>query len=427
MFSLKKDFILGVATASTQIEGGRVNSNWNDFCDRKKTNDGSDVARANMHYEKVKEDIELLKKLKIEAYRMSIEWARIEPERGAFNAPALSHYREELALLKQAGIKPLVTLYHFSHPMWFEKLGGFEKKENIDIFLRFVETCIKELGELCDDYITINEPNVYAVQSYFLGLWPPEQKSFIKTIKVMNVFIAAHCKAYELIHKIRKEKGFNSTRVSFAHHVQAFHPKNPKSGFDRFSTKQLTHLFQDGIMKACFKGEFIFPFKNILKIEKKQYADFISINYYSRQAVRGFAYKPFTGTPKNDLGWDIYPQGLIECAKTCYDYVPMPIVVSENGTCDNRDRFRSRYIYDHLKAISESALPFEAYYHWCFIDNFEWKEGEAARFGLVYCDYETQKRTVKTSGEFYRELIEKKAVDDSIMGKYILPCKYDIK
>ncbi|MGF7107558.1 glycoside hydrolase family 1 protein [Treponema pedis] len=427
MFSLKKDFLLGTATASAQIEGGRVNSNWNDFCDRKMTNDGSDVARANMHYEKVKEDIELLKNLKIEAYRMSVEWARIEPERGKFNAEVLSHYREELTLLKRAGIKPLLTLYHFSHPMWFENLGGFTKKENIDIFLKFVETCIKEFGDLCDDYITVNEPNVYAVHSYFLGIWPPEQKSFFKALKVMNVFIACHCKAYDLIHKIRKEKGLSSTRVSFAHHVQAFHPKNPASAFDRFSAKKLTHLFQDGIMKACFKGEFKFPFKNISKIEQKQYADFIAINYYSRQAVHGFGYKPFENTPKNDLGWDIYPEGLIECAKVCYDYLPLPIIVSENGTCDNNDRFRSLYIYNHLKAIAESDLPFTAYFHWCFIDNFEWKEGESARFGLIRCDYKTQERSIKKSGEFYRDMIEKKAVDSVMMEKYILNCKYDIR
>ena len=427
MFTLKKDFLLGVATASTQIEGGRVNSNWNDFCDRKMTNDGSDAARANMHYEKLKEDTELLKKLKIQTYRMSIEWARLEPKQGIYNEEAIKHYREELLLLKKAGIKPLLTLYHFSHPMWFENAGGFTKKKNIKFFLQFVETCIREFGDLCDEYITINEPNVYAVHSYFLGLWPPEKKSFFKTIKVMNILIACHCKAYDIIHKIRKEKGFAFTRVSFAHHVQAFYPENPKSRADCASAKRLKHLFQDGIMKACYKAEFKFPFRNILNIEKKQYADYIAINYYSRQAVHGFGYKPFKNTPKNDLGWDIYPQGLIECAKTCYEYLQVPIIVSENGTCDNTDGFRSLCIYDHLKLIAESELPFEAYYHWCFIDNFEWKEGESARFGLVHCDYETQKRTVKKSGEFYRALIEKHAVDNLMMNTYILPCKYNIK
>ncbi|UTD13876.1 glycoside hydrolase family 1 protein [Treponema denticola] len=427
MFKLKENFLLGVATASTQIEGGRVNSNWNDFCDRKMTNDGTDVARANMHYEKVEEDTKLLKKMGIQTYRMSLEWARIEPEKGKFDTKALYHYKEELSLLKKAGIRPLISLYHFSHPMWFEKSGGFTKKENVEVFLNYVKTCINELGSLCSDYVTINEPNVYAVQSFFLGLWPPEKKSIPKTIKVMNVLIAAHCKAYDLIHEIRKEKGLTDTRVSFAHHMQAFHPKDKNRKADQRAAKRISKIFQDGIMEACFKGEFSFPFKNILNIKKKNYVDFIAINYYSRQAVRGFSYKAFENTPKNDLGWDIYPLGLIECAQTCYNCLPLPIVISENGTCDNKDEFRCRYIYDHLKLISESPLPFEAYYHWCFIDNFEWKEGESARFGLVHCNYETQERTIKKSGEFYSEMIKKRGVDKSMVEKYIEPCKYNVK
>lgn len=427
MFKLNDKILLGVATASAQIEGGNVGSNWNDFCSKNKINDGSDVARANKHYEKMEEDIALLKTLNIQAYRMSLEWARIEPVQGSFDGKAVKHYRRELKLLNEAGIKPLLTLYHFSHPLWFEKLGGFEKRENILIFLRFAEFCITELGDLCSDYITINEPNVFAVQGYLLGLWPPEKKSIFKTFKVINNFIACHCAVYELIHKIRKEKGLTAAHVSFAHHMQVFSPVNPKSMVDKICTKLFAHLFQGGIMRACFKGEFMFPFKNILHIKKKQYIDFIAINYYSRQAVKGFWYKPFADKPKNDLGWEIYPQGLIECAKTCYACLPLPIVISENGTCDNTDAFRSRYIYEHIKKIAESKLPFEGYYHWCFIDNFEWREGESARFGLVHCNYETQERTVKNSGRFYAELIEKRGADKSMMEKYVEPCIYNIK
>lgn len=427
MFTLPKDFILGVATASTQIEGGRVGSNWNDFCERKKTADGSDVARANQHYEKMEEDIALLKRMKIQGYRMSLEWARLEPDEGHFSKEAFEHYRAELQLLKDAGIQPLVTLYHFSHPMWFERKGAFTKKENIPLFLRYVEKCIRELGALCDTYITINEPNIFAVNAYFLGEWPPEKKSMRTALKVMNILIACHCKAYELIHKIRNEQNAANTRVSFAHHAQAFYPRNEKSFFDRKACRVLSFLFQDGLREACFKGVFKFPFKNIGRVEKKKYVDYIAINYYSRQAVHGFSYAPFPNTPKNDLGWNIFPEGIIKVAGDCYQSFPLPIIVTENGTCDAKDAFRSRYIYEHLKAIAESELPFEGYYHWCFIDNFEWKEGESARFGLVHCDYETQKRTIRASGNFYTELIEKHAVDETMMQKYINPCTYPVR
>lgn len=417
---------LGVATASTQIEGGNLGSNWNDFSDRGLIADGSNVARANRHYEKVAEDVELLKTLGIQVYRFSVEWARIEPSENHFSTEAFAHYRRELELLRDAGIMPIMTLYHFSHPMWFENRGGFTKKENIAVFIRFVETCVSELGDLCDTFITINEPNVYAVHSYLFGLWPPEKKSLRQTLRVMNMFIACHCLAYDAIHRIKKEQGSSSTRVSFAHHMQAFHPKNPKSLLDRIGTYFFRRLFQDDIMKACFKGVFRFPFKNIAGVTPKPYIDFIALNYYTRQAVHGFQYAPFEQTPHNDLGWEIYPDGLIESAKTCYECLPRPIVVSENGTCDNDDRFRARYIFEHLQKILNSDLPFETYCHWCFIDNFEWREGESARFGLVHCNYETQERTIKKSGEFYRELIEKQAVDDEMLQKYIKGVVYDV-
>ncbi|PIE97622.1 MAG: glycosyl hydrolase [Treponema sp.] len=419
MLKLKEGFKLGVATASTQIEGGRVGSNWNDFSDRGMISDGSNAARANMHYEKFQEDTKLLQSLGIEVYRFSVEWARLEPRENEFDNTAFKHYRKELLLLKEAGITPLMTLYHFSHPMWFEKKGAFTKKDNIPIFLRFVEKCITELGDLCDDYITINEPNVYAVQSYFFGLWPPEKKSLTATLKVMSIFVACHCLAYNAIHKIKLSQGAKKTRVSFAHHMQAFHPKKQTSFFDKLGVKFFKHFFQDALMHACFNGEFKFPIKNYCKLEKKQYADFIAINYYSRQAVNGFSYSAFENTIRNDLDWEIYPEGIIECAKECYACRPMPIIISENGTCDNQDSFRSKYIFEHLKKISDSELPFEAYCHWCFIDNFEWKEGESARFGIVHCNYETQERKIKKSGEFYRELIQKRAVDEAMFKKYI--------
>ena len=111
------------------------------------------------------------------------------------------------------------------------------------------------------------------------------------------------------------------------------------------------------------------------------------------------------GAEINDLGWEIYPQGIAEVCQKLYDITPLPLYITENGTCDNADTFRSRYLYEHLKVLSECGLPVQRYYHWCFCDNFEWLEGQSARFGLVHIDYDTQQRTVMESGRFYAEMI----------------------
>jgi beta-glucosidase len=124
----------------------------------------------------------------------------------------------------------------------------------------------------------------------------------------------------------------------------------------------------------------------------------------------------------DDLGWEIYPDGIAEACRKLHDITPLPIYITENGTCDNTDTFRSRYIYEHLKVLCGSGLPVQRYYHWCFCDNFEWLEGESARFGLVHIDYATQKRTVKESGRFYSEMIAQRGVSEALYDRY---CRQD--
>lgn len=410
MLRFKEGFRLGVATASTQIEGGFVDSNWTNFCDEGHIKDNSHCGIATDHYNRYLEDARLLKEMGIKDYRFSLEWARIEPELGQFSYAALNHYRVELLVLKEMGIKPLLTFYHFSHPMWFEELGGFTKKENSIYFLEYVAEVLKVLGDLVDEYVTINEPNVYAVQSYFFGEWPPMKKSLKLTIDVMNNLAVCHHKAYEMIHRVLDKH--KEVKVGYAHHVRVFEPLEKNNPVHIISTKLFEKAFQLELDKAFMLAEFNFPMKNIAKTKPGIYCDFIAINYYTRSAVGNFKDTYFEG-PKNDLGWEIYPEGIIEVAKKSYELVAMPIYITENGTCDNQDSFRSKYIYDHLKEIMDSALPIERYYHWCFVDNFEWKEGNSARFGIVFNDYSTQTRTIKESGHFYSQMIKDNGVTDA--------------
>ncbi|MGF0040365.1 glycoside hydrolase family 1 protein [Peptoniphilaceae bacterium SGI.131] len=413
-----KDLKLGVASASAQIEGGEVNSNWNTYSDLNKITDGANIKRATDHWNRWKEDADLLDELEIKHYRMSLEWARIEPKQGEFDQAVMDRYLEEILYLKNKGIEVLLTLYHFSHPQWFEDLNSFEKEENIDIFLRFVDYVIRQVGAYVKDFCTINEPNVYAVNSYFFGEWLQEEKNIIKTIKVMSIFATCHIEIYKLIKAIFAENAWGDSDVTFALHMRYFTPY--KNNFiNRLGVRLFNFLFQEGIFKASALGQFKFPFKNIRKHPKGQYLDSIGINYYSRGLVDKFSDKVKEKAYKNDLGWEIYPKGLAESAKKLYGILPLPIKITENGTCDNSDSFRVRFIYDHLEVLLETGLPVSHYYHWCFVDNFEWKEGEIPRFGIVHVDYESQKRTIKNSAYFYRELIRRRRVDEELYQNYV--------
>lgn len=414
---LKDDLELGVASSATQVEGSDKRNSWYDWYKKGYIKDSSTPLRANDHYNLYKEDIDLMAKMGITHYRLSIEWSRIEPTKGVFNNGEIKHYRDVISYLISSGITPLVTLHHFSNPMWFENMGGFENDECVEIFLHYVKKMIESIGDIVSEYITINEPNVYAINGFFFGSWPPGKQKLKLMGKVLTNMAKCHIKAYNLIHEIRSQMGYTDTKVSYSIHMRVFEPKDEKSAYQRFAVRKTEQYFQTAVVKAMTLGECERPIKK-LDLPKGLYADFIALNYYSRSTLTGFEDGVKEFVPVNDLGWEIYPEGINICAKKLYDIAPMPIYVTENGTCDNTDDFRIKFIYEHLKAMSESELPYMRYYHWSFTDNFEWLEGESARFGLVKVDYETQKRTVKNSGEFYEDLIKNHGVTEEMTLKY---------
>ncbi len=424
MFKLKPDLLLGAASAATQIEGGELDHNWNDWYSQSKIKDGSNPARTNEHYERWLEDAHIMASMGLKVYRFGIEWARLCPTEDTVDEAVVAHYREEISYLKEKGISLLLTIHHFTNPMWFEKKGGFTKAENNKYYLDLVALVVKSFGDLISEYITINEPNVYATQSFFYGDWPPGEKSMSQAMKVMTNMAVCHIKAYEMIHKMRESIGYKDTKVSFANHLRVFDPANPQNIYHKACAKLTHYFFQDAITKAMCLGQFKWPLKNTANIKSGEYCDFIAINYYTRSTVSNFGDGVKKGSYRNDLGWEIYPEGIVRCANEVYSILKRPIYITENGTCDNNDTFRCRYIYDHLKVLCESDLPIERYYHWCFCDNFEWIEGESARFGLVHVDYETQKRTIKKSGRFFSEVIQADSVTPEIYEKYVKNQEY---
>lgn len=425
-FTLKEGLLLGSATAATQIEGGDENNNWARFAKEGKVKDGSTPVTADDHYNRFREDIDLMANMGLQIYRFGIEWSRIEPSRGEYSDEAIAHYREEISYMINKGIKPLLTIHHFTNPLWFEDMGAFENKEAPEIFLSLTKKVVESFGDLVSEYITINEPNVYATQSLLWGYWPPEKKSFGSLLGALANMVKAHVLAYNYIHEKRAEMGYSDTKVSFANHLRVFAPKNPKNPFHRIASRLSEYLFQGALTDAMMTGRRRFPLPRRRGVKKGKYYDFIGINYYTRSTVSGLADGVREGCFKNDLGWEIYHEGLIELSNKLTGKYGGEVYVTENGTCDNTDAFRARFIYDQLELISRVENPITRYYHWSFLDNFEWREGERERFGLVHVDYKTQTRTVKESGRLYAAIIRDGGVTDEVYNEYVATSEYKI-
>lgn len=406
---MKLNFLMGTATAATQIEGGDTNNNWYRFSKNGGCRDKACCIRADDHYNRYREDIDLMAEMGMEIYRFGVEWSRIEPKKGVFDQTAIRHYRDEIEYLLSKNIQPLLTLHHFTNPLWFEDSGAFEKKENVPLFLEFVEVCVKSFGDLVKEYITINEPNVYVTNSYLTGEWPPQKKSLAVCRRVMKHMAIAHIESYQRIHKLRSEMGYTDTKVSFANHLRVFVPKREKNILDRTCSKIAEYFFQTLSSELFMLGKFPFYMG---KSRNGKYYDFIGINYYSRSAVKGFSVGFVDNKTYNDLGWEIYPEGLKILSEEYHNTYGEEVYITENGTCDKNDSFRSQYILDHLAAIAYEGSPVTRYYHWTFTDNFEWADGESACFGLVKVEYESQKRTVRESGKLYARLIRDKEISD---------------
>ena len=414
--------LIGTATAAVQIEGGDTGNQWHAFAQETgRIKDGTTPTPATDHWRRWREDTDLMAALGLQVYRLGIEWSRIEPEPGRVDEDAVRRYRDELAEVRRHGIRPLVTLHHFSHPTWFEERGGWLADDAVETFLRHVERMVTRFGDLVEEWVTINEPNVYATGGFLFGDFPPGRTAAWSDIRrVLHTMARAHCRAYHLIHDHQPE-----ARVGIAHHLRVFAPLDPSNPLHRLLARTNAYLFQEAITDAMLGGRF----PRVLgpqpaDVTPGTHYDVLGINYYSRSAISRIGDGRFDGVPVNDLGWEIHPQGLVEVARWLYERYPGPIWVTENGTADQEDSFRPRFIADHLAAMVGSGLPFERYYHWCLVDNWEWAEGHTARFGLVELDLETMERRVRPSGHLLAQAIAAGAITDGLYETYVAPTGY---
>lgn len=431
-FLLPSGFLFGTATASLQIEGGDTNNSWYRWCKQGHVHDGTDCFVADDHWNRVEEDVSLIAALGNNAYRMSLEWSRIEPAEGRFSEEAIAHYRNELRLLVNNGVKPLVTLHHFSNPLWFGDSGGWLDSRAVGRFERYAERVVRAFGDLVTDWITINEPNVFLIMGYAFGVWPPGEKSVAKVLRGARVMAEAHARGYETIHRVQREAWQKQPRVGVAHHLRIYDPVADKPRH-RFAARLYERVTQEMFVRAMTDGTSVWPLGRVdLSATRSEHgflSDFIGINYYTRDMIR-FALSPGSlfgkqelapGAETNELGWELYPEGLSRLIHRYWERYRLPILITENGTCDAQDAIRPRYLVDHLEVVAratEAGADVEGYFHWSLMDNFEWVEGLSARFGLYEVDYETQERRLRDSGKLYAEIARSGGASPELLSAY---------
>ncbi|MFH1354718.1 MAG: glycoside hydrolase family 1 protein [Candidatus Omnitrophota bacterium] len=406
MIQFPKDFLWGAATSALLVVGNNKNNDWWEWEQKAGLKDLS--GNACRHYEFYKNDFDLARQLNHNAHRLSIEWSRIEPEEGSFSAQEVSHYIDVIYALKERNIEPVVTLHHFTNPLWFTKLGGWQNEKAPEYFLRFVNKIVGALSDKVRFWVTINEPMVYGYYSYVLGEWPPQHKDLFKSKEVVNNLLLAHIKSYRAIHSIYEKVHLPAPYVSIAKNMQPFMPCIPD-----LKSKIGTYL----------RNKF-FNFEFLNKLIRYRALDFIGINYYTRGlievkrwAIRNLfldvCTKNHSSLRKNSLGWDIYPQGLYLILMNLKKY-NLPVFILENGICTADDNLRWEFIYEHLKNLNlamQKGVRALGYTYWSLLDNFEWAQGFAHRFGLIEVNYNNYQRTIRESARKYSLVCKEGALE----------------
>ena len=421
-------FAWGTATAAHQVEGNNTNNNWYDWehqldeNNQPRIHNGDKSILAADHWNRYPDDIKLMKDLGVNHYRFSIEWSKIEPEKGNFNLNVIQHYRDLCDSLIKNNITPVVTLHHFTHPTWFEKLGAFEKKENIDHFIEYSEYAFNNLKDLVPIWCTINEPSVFVSQGYFNGIFPPGKKDPVLAATVLENLLFAHTKTYK---HLKSLNGGDNAQIGLVKNIFQFDPLRRWHILDWAFSKVLNNVFTHSTLDYFKKGYSTFSLPGMVKKHMENNdavgaMDFIGLNYYSRMHVKGqanltepFVFEKRAKDIQTDMDYALYPEGFYEALHTI-STLKKPIYVTENGVADQgnniREIFIKRYLYALHKGLQD-GLDIRGYFYWTLMDNFEWSEGYKMKFGLYEVDFETQERTLRESSNLFAKMVKKPGVD----------------
>lgn len=374
-----EDFLWGAATAAHQVEGFNRDSDWWAAEEAGKLPYRSGAACR--HLERYEADFDLARAYGHNAHRLSLEWARLEPQPGRFNSAAFAHYARVLSALHARRLEPVVTLHHFTLPHWLAERGGWLAPEAVDRFVFYTEAVARELGGAIRFWLTVNEPTVLAKHGYVIGDWPPFVRNrWDRAARVIARMCRAHRAAYRVLHAHDAH-----ARVSFAHSLPWIEPCRPWRWVDRTAAAVRRFLWCD----LCFY---------LMREGGKLLLDYLAINYYTRAVVRwqprgrallfgADCLDPHHGGDRrfDELGQEVWPEGLYRVLKH-YARLGLPIVISENGIATTDDELRNEHLLGHVRALARAraeGVDVRGYFYWTLFDNYEWARGFTAHFGLA--------------------------------------------
>lgn len=381
-------FLWGSATAAYQVEGGIENCDWAEAARKGRV---VPAGKAIDHYNKYAEDFALAKSLGHTCHRISVEWARIEPEEGKFDLKEIEHYKKVLQSISENGMVPFVTLFHFTLPTWFVNKGAFAKKENTGFFARYCAFVVDHLKPYCRNFATINEPMVYSDMGYLWGQWPPFEIFKVETFfRVLHGLIRGHNMAYD---QIKKAHGDDVQISVVKQNIYMHVSKSSRWNIFYHIARRATHWFWNEY------------FLN----RTHKHMDALDINYYFHSE-----YGKSEKYIKSDMEWDLYPEGLYHVLKHAAKY-GMDLRVTEAGLADEKDQYREEYIKGLVKSVHraiQDGVPVKAFMYWSLLDNYEWSHGFTKKFGLIAVDMDTLQRTPRRSAYAYKKICETNALID---------------
>ncbi len=420
-----KGFIWGTATAAHQIEGSNENTNWGEWeKDPKRIRDGSDATQAVDGWNRAKDDVRLMKELGVNSYRFSLAWNKIEPEKGKISEDALKHYDGLIDELKANGIEPMITLHHFTHPLWFERLGAFENDANIAHFVEFSKLVFERYRDRVRHWVTINEPNVFVMSGYFNTVFPPGKSDPKLAAEVLKNLLKAHVEVYRELKRIEsRQSGIPNPKseIGLAVSIFQFEPARRWHLGDWAIARVSSNTFNESVLGFFRDGtmNFYVPFEADLSYTDRsapETLDFVGVNYYSHYAYRfesdfkkATRSLPVEGEEMTDMPYTIYTEGISRAIDDAAR-LKKPIIITENGIADALDDRRDKYIRQSLYAVSKAireGRDIRGYYYWTLLDNFEWAEGYTQKFGLFDVDRVTYERRLRPGARAFIETVRR--------------------
>lgn len=383
-------FMWGSGVSAHQVEGGNDNNDWWDFEQRGNIEHAQLSGRATDFWNRYPDDLRLAAELGHNAMKISIEWARVEPEPGVIDEDALAHYRDILSAMRKRGIAPFVVAHHFTSPRWLGRYKWWLGKQTPGLFARYVGILAENIGDLVDVWCPVNEPVLLASLGYGTGTWPPGKRGWINGLTAYSRLADAHNRGYSAIREVVPHATIGACVNAVA--------VTPHEGSKT-----------DPLLEHPARYLANFRYLDLVRDS----VDFIGLQYYSRICP----WRVFDGTGRledgdvgegmSDVEWPIYSQGLARVVTDASQRYNVPIMITENGIADADDSRRERFIRDHLawlhRAMRDGA-DVRGYLHWATTDNFEWLHGFGPRFGLIAVDYQTLRRTVRESALAYGEI-----------------------